>query len=120
MTLGQYKQVLLIRIDIGMGKGKMAVQAAHGALIASEVSRVNRRSWYDSWKRGGQAKIAVKAESADVLLRTMKRAREDGLPVALVEDAGLTQLTPGTATCLAVGPAPVNLIDPITSQMKLL
>jgi PTH2 family peptidyl-tRNA hydrolase len=54
-------------------------------------------------------------------LQEVKRgAIELNLPWSEVSDAGHTQLAPGTTTCISIGPAPENLIDKITGDLKLL
>ena len=54
-------------------------------------------------------------------LQEIKRHAIDlNLPWSEVSDAGHTQLAPGTTTCLSIGPAPENLIDKITGDLKLL
>lgn len=103
-----------------MGKGKIAVQVAHGAVLAAEECRKKRSTWYKAWLDAGQAKIAVRVDSLEDLLRIKGDAEGRGLPVALVIDRGLTQLPPGTATCLAIGPAPSGLVDPLAGSLKLL
>jgi len=79
-----------------------------------------RTSWYQEWKSQGQAKIVLKGSSDAQLHELFKKARSMGLPSSLIQDAGRTQLEPGTVTCLGIGPAPVDLIDKITGQLKLL
>ena len=65
MSSQEFKQVIAVRIDIKMGKGKLAVQVAHAAVEASTIARNRNRAWYDRWRDGGQAKVAVKAGSLE-------------------------------------------------------
>lgn len=118
--MADFKQVIVARTDLGMGKGKLAAQVAHASLAAAEESRRSESEWYDEWRHQGQAKVVVKAGSESELRELLKAAKTMGLPCALIEDAGLTQLEPGTATCLGIGPAPAQSIDRITGQLKLL
>jgi PTH2 family peptidyl-tRNA hydrolase len=116
----ELKQVIVARTDLGMGKGKLAAQVAHASLGAADESMRGNREWYHQWKEQGQAKVVLKAGSESELRDLMKIAKTMGLPCALIQDAGLTQLEPGTATCLGIGPAPVSMIDKVTGQLKLL
>jgi peptidyl-tRNA hydrolase, PTH2 family len=118
--MAELKQVIVARTDLGMGKGKLAAQVAHASLAAVEESMGMNKDWYRHWKEQGQPKVVVKAGSESELRELMKVARTMGLPCALIQDAGLTQLEPGTATCLGIGPAPVSMIDKVTGQLKLL
>ena len=104
-----------------MGKGKVAAQVAHAALDAAETAREKHPRWYDSWREQGQAKVVVKTEGGEEALEGLqKRARSLGLPVSLIQDRGLTQLEPGTTTCLGIGPGPSGEIDKVTGKLKLL
>jgi|SRR5580704_16227510 PTH2 family peptidyl-tRNA hydrolase len=118
--MAEIKQVMVVRTDLEMGKGKIAAQVAHAALESAEESMHMRTSWYQDWKSQGQAKIVLKGTSDAQLHELFKKARSMGLPSSLIQDAGRTQLEPGTVTCLGIGPAPVDLIDKITGQLKLL
>jgi PTH2 family peptidyl-tRNA hydrolase len=116
----ELKQVIVARTDIGMGKGKLAAQVAHASLAAVEESMRGSREWYSAWKDQGQAKVVVKAAGESELMELLKKAKTMGLPAALIQDRGLTQLEPGTVTCLAIGPAPAAMVDKVTGQLKLL
>lgn len=111
---------MVVRSDLKMGKGKVAAQVAHASLAAAEASQGRRRSWYDAWKEEGQAKIVLKVDSELALRDILRMAKSAGLPASIVEDRGLTQLEPGTATCVGIGPAPEAEIDKITGKLKLL
>lgn len=114
------KQVLVFRSDLKMSKGKLAAQAGHAAVSASEKTRKHRKNWWKTWIREGQCKIALKVKNEDHLLNLKKKAEKLNLPSALVTDRGLTELHPGSKTCLAIGPAPPKQIDKITGNLPLL
>ena len=116
----EFKQVILVRTDLKMGKGKTAVQVAHAALGAALKAMEKKEEWFKAWIDEGQAKIALRVSNEKELLEFKEKALEMDLPVELVTDRGLTQLEPGTRTCVAIGPAPSDLIDRLTGKLKLL
>ena len=118
--MAEFKQVIVARTDLGMGKGKLAAQVAHASLGAAEEARRSEKEWYEEWLSEGQPKVVVKATSESELKELLKMAKTMGIPSVLIQDAGLTQLEPGTATCLGLGPAPVPTVDRVTGQLKLL
>lgn len=115
-----FKQVIVVRTDIKMGKGKLAVQVAHAAISALEEAKKKHREWVEIWLNEGQKKVVLRASSLKELLDIYDKAREIDLPVVIIEDRGLTQLEPGTITTVGIGPAPENLLDNITGKLKLL
>jgi PTH2 family peptidyl-tRNA hydrolase len=68
----------------------------------------------------GQCKIVVKVKSEREILELEKQAKALALPCALIIDKGLTEVPPGTITCLGVGPAPSEIIDKLTGKLPLL
>lgn len=114
------KQAIVIRSDLRMGKGKLAAQAAHASLSAADSASGSREEWYDEWKAEGQKKVVLKVGSESELDELFRLARRARLPAALIQDRGLTQLEPGTVTCLGIGPAPDEEVDRITGKLKLL
>jgi len=114
--MGELKQVILIRKDLNMSKGKIAAQAGHACVIAVLSSN---KKLIDSWNKTGMKKIALKVENEEELLKYLKKAEEEGLNFSLVQDAGHTEVAPGTKTCGAIGPAPEGLIDKITGELKM-
>ena len=117
---GDVKQAMVVRTDLEMGKGKIAAQVAHASLAAAEEAMSRRTDWYAKWKSGGQAKIVLKVHSEEQLRALFKKAKSVKLPAFLVEDRGLTQLEPGTVTCLGIGPGPDEIVDNVTGKLKLL
>jgi PTH2 family peptidyl-tRNA hydrolase len=114
------KQAIVVRTDLRMGKGKLAAQVAHASLSAAEATRERRAAWYEGWKEEGQAKIVLRVESEAELDVLLRKARSAGIPAHLVEDRGLTQVEPGTVTCLGIGPGPDTVINEITGKLRLL
>ena len=111
---------MVVRRDLGMGTGKIAAQVAHASVMAVEKTKSYRREWFDSWFEAGQAKVVVKVQGMDELMEVRNRAEVLKLPVVQVQDSGLTQIPPGTTTCIGIGPAPAELVDKVTSGLKLL
>ena len=116
----RYKQVIVMRTDLKMSRGKIAAQAGHAAVSAAEEARKKHSDWYKAWIAEGQCKIAVRAESEQELLELEEKAKKSKLPTALIIDRGLTELPPETITCLGIGPAPSAQIDAITGKLPLL
>jgi len=103
-----------------MGKGKIAVQVGHASVTASEETRKRNPEWWNAWIEEGQRKVVVKVNSEAQLDDLRKQAQALGLVAEIIHDSGLTQVEPGTATCVAVGPAPAELVDKITGNLTLL
>ncbi len=116
----RYKQVIAMRIDLKMSRGKIAVQAGHAAVSAAEEARKKCPDLWKAWMKEGQCKIAVKVESEQTLLELEERAKKSKLPTALIIDRGLTEIPPNTITCLGMGPAQTIQIDTITGKLPLL
>jgi len=111
---GEYKQVIVIRKDLKLSKGKLAAQVAHAAVTAAERSP-DKKKWIDE----GQKKSVLKVKGEKELLTILQEAKDAGLPTALIEDAGRTEIAPGTRTCVGIGPAPEKDVDKITGELKL-
>jgi PTH2 family peptidyl-tRNA hydrolase len=112
--------VVAIRRDLEMGKGKIAVQVGHATITVSEEAKRLHPDWWKQWFSEGQRKVVVKVNSESELRGIMRDAEELGLPTAIIQDSGLTQVEPGTATCVGIGPAPAELVDKITGKLPLL
>lgn len=112
----EYKQCIIIRNDLKLSKGKLAVQVAHAAVSALEYAD---KSIVNKWKKEGQKKIVLKVDTLQDLFDLEEEARKKNLPTALIADKGLTEIPPGTITVLGIGPAPSLEIDKITGHLKL-
>ena len=113
------KQVIVIRTDLEMGKGKIAAQVGHACVLGAQNVRKSHPDWFNEWWTG-QEKIVVKVQSLKELEEVKKHVIELGLPWSEVTDAGHTQIAPGTTTCISIGPAPADLVDKVTGDLKLL
>ena len=116
----KYKQVIVLRTDIGEKKKKKVAQGCHAAIIAYERAQKLTPNIVDRWKNEGQRKIALKIRGEEELLQIYNQATDQWFPASLITDAGLTQLEPGTKTAVGIGPALAKDIDRITGKLKLL
>jgi PTH2 family peptidyl-tRNA hydrolase len=111
------KQVIIVNQSLKLPKGKLAAQAAHaavGAFIeASDEARVK-------WLEEGMPKVVVQAQDESELRHLLDLALQNGIPALLIEDAGRTVVPEGTITCLGLGPAPDEVVDRLTGELKLL
>lgn len=117
---GDHKIVVVVRGELRLTAGKAAVQVAHAAVLLARRAETHDPKEFDVWWSGGQRKIAVQTQSLAELEEVERRARAAGISSVWVEDAGFTEVPPGTRTCLGLGPAPDALLDPITGGLALL
>ena len=116
----ELKQVIVIRTDITMGKGKVVAQGAHASLMSYLETAKKDKSAADAWINSGEKKIVLKIDGEEPLKRLHEAFKYKNIPCALVSDAGLTELPPGTITALGVGPWKGKDIDQLTGAFKLL
>ncbi|KAJ7997111.1 hypothetical protein DPEC_G00225550 [Dallia pectoralis] len=116
---GEFKMIIVVRSDLKMGKGKVAAQCAHAAVSAYKQVQRRNPDLLKQWEYCGQPKVVVKAPDEDCLLELLTHAKDVGLPVSLIQDAGRTQIAPGSRTVLGIGPGPADLIDKVTGHLKL-
>ena len=110
------KQVILIREDLGLSKGKLASQCSHASVEA--VLKSNKKI-IEEWRKFSK-KVVLKVDNENDLIKYKKEAEKVKLVTALIRDAGLTEIPPGTITCLAIGPDKEEKIDKITGKLKTL
>ena len=128
------KQVIVIRKDLKMRRGKEIAQGAHAAMAwltkrclsytstgLSDVAfagRFNEPEW--EWIQGGFRKVTVQVDSDEDLLRVHEAALAAGLVSELIRDSGATEFggVP-TYTACAIGPDYDSKIDPVTGDLKL-
>lgn len=114
------KLVIAVRSDLKLSPGKLAVQVAHASVSCALEAKKSKERWFKDWYREGQKKVVVKVPDLEALLDLMALASRLRITVSLIKDAGLTEIEPGTVTCLGLGPAPVAEIDKITGSLPLL
>jgi len=115
-----FKMVVVVRGELRLTPGKAAVQVAHAAVLLAEEAQKRHPEAYRAWAVAGQKKIALVVPTLSELESLVRQARALGIPWVLVEDAGFTEVPPGTKTCLGLGPAPAAEIDSVTGGLSLL
>jgi len=112
------KQVIIVRKDLKLPKGKLAAQAAHAAVAAAELARKKCPEKWKKWKQEGMAKIVVYVADETELFELKERI-PDKIPKAVITDAGRTVVELGTVTCMGIGPWDEEELDKYTGELKL-
>jgi PTH2 family peptidyl-tRNA hydrolase len=113
----RYKQCLIIRNDVKMSCGKRCAQAAHASIGAyNTADKTLQKAWFSE----GQKKVVLKANDERTLYELKVIAEHAGISSSLIQDAGLTEIPPGTVTALGLGPARTEDLDKITGNLNLL
>ena len=113
------KQVIILRKDLNMRKGKMVAQGAHASMAA--ILKELNNEYVVTWLDNSFTKVCVSVNSEQELLDIYNSSNTFGIPCALIRDNGKTEFNNiPTYTAVAVGPAPSNIIDNITGHLKLL
>jgi PTH2 family peptidyl-tRNA hydrolase len=124
------KQVIVMRKDLNMRKGKMVAQGAHASMKAildwaiydnGIMIDLPSDSPIENWLNGRFTKVCVSVDSEVELDEIYNKAKESGFICAMIVDAGLTEFNGvPTKTCCAIGPEWPEDIDKITGHLKLL
>ncbi len=115
--MSELKQVILVRQDLQLPKGKLAAQCAHASVEAVFHSD---KKLVKEWHENGMAKIVLKVKDEKEMIKYFQMAKDEGLAASLITDAGRTVVAPGTRTCAAIGPDEEEKIDKITGKLSLL
>jgi PTH2 family peptidyl-tRNA hydrolase len=125
----EHKQVIVLRKDLNMRKGKMVAQGAHASMRA--ILNLARREGdqliipldarNEPWLCGRFKKICVSVNSERELLELHKQALDAHIITSLIQDAGLTEFggVP-TYTAVAIGPDLGEKVDQLTGHLALL
>lgn len=113
----EYKQVILVREDLKLDKGKMAAQVAHASVEAA--LKLDKES-VRRWRASGMKKVVLKVRDKKELFSFKQNAKDNKLKTAVITDAGRTSIKPGTVTCLAIGPDEEEKIDKLTGKLKMM
>jgi len=110
------KQVIVVNESLKLPRGKLAAQVAHAAIAAFLAAGKEARRL---WLAEGMPKVILKGQTADELRELEYRARQRGIPAALIADAGRTVVAAGTLTCVGLGPAQEQVLDGLTGELTL-
>lgn len=131
------KQVIVVRKDLRMSKGKMAAQVSHASLGALFMAmgigkfagskegetiqiKVETGSPLDYWLNTSFTKVVLEVSSEEELMMIVHELKnQDFIPYSLIEDEGRTEFDKPTITCLGIGPAYSEVINVLTGHLKL-
>jgi PTH2 family peptidyl-tRNA hydrolase len=123
------KQVILIRKDLNMRRGKEVAQGSHASMAflveqlrgtgnAAGAFAVSLSALERTWIGAGTAKVCLRVNSEAELIEHHERALEAGLTSHLVRDSGRTEFGGvATLTACAIGPDEAARIDEITGDL---
>lgn len=125
----QVKQVIVMRHDLSMRRGKQIAQGSHASmsflckrLQTSGIINIDLMSEVErDWLFGIFTKVCCRVNSEQELMDIFNKAKEAGLEAHLIIDSGKTEFNGvPTPTCVAIGPDHVDKIDVITGNLQLL
>lgn len=119
------KQVIVIRKDLKMRRGKEIAQGSHASMafltrqLDGNNDKVKISDEAREWMENSFTKICLQIEGEKELMEIFQAAKEKKLEVHLVTDAGLTEFNGvPTNTCIAIGPNYSDKIDEVTGHLK--
>jgi PTH2 family peptidyl-tRNA hydrolase len=115
--LENMKQVIVVRGDLELSKGKIAAQACHASLAVWKLTdKVSKAKW----ELGGEKVVVLKCKDLNELMDLKKKAKALRISYAIVKDAGHTEVEPGTITALGLGPDSDMTLDKVTGHLKMI
>jgi len=113
------KQVIIVRTDLGMQRGKIAAQVAHAAIQAMFKTEENFPDYVEAWMEAGMPKVVLKVNDLKEMMSLFQKMKKT-LPCVVISDAGRTQIKAGSKTCFSCGPVVASEVDPFIKDLKLL
>lgn len=116
------KQIIVMRKDLKMRRGKEIAQGSHASLAAVyEIENEDKHSlYYRNWKEHSFAKICLTVNSEEELLKVYNDCKLNAIPTVLITDIGRTEFNGiPTNTCIGIGPFWNCEINKVTSHLKL-
>lgn len=120
------KQVIVIRRDLKMRRGKEIAQGAHAAMaflsnaIDPFTDKVFLTPAEREWLRSSFTKVTCQVNSEQELMDIYFKAKDSGVKARLITDNGTTEFDGvPTRTAIAIGPDYADIIDKITGELKL-
>lgn len=124
------KQIIIIRKDLKMRRGKEIAQGSHaslGALLSIAQHKdgkiiidISKNDAISDWLKNGFTKITLQCDNEKELVEIYNQAKKAGLPCILITDAGRTEFKGVlTKTAIAIGPGDPDEIDKITGNLPL-
>ena len=108
----------LCRVDLQLSTGKLAVQCAHAAVESLQRAKKTHSRMVQRWNESASRKVCLAVEDEAELEHFLQLVQEASLPFAVVQDAGLTEVAPGTVTVLGVGPGPRHTMDSLFRNLQ--
>lgn len=112
-----YKQLIIIRQELKLPKGKAITQGAHAAV---EAAWKCDKEIVSKWRQEGAKKVVLKVQTKQELYEALQTAKDNNMPCSLITDAGKTVIAPGTVTALGIGPVQEDELDKFFDNLKLL
>jgi len=123
------KQVIVVNNELRskLRHGKLAAQVSHASLgavfsesyVQHREKRIPMSPELQYWFDDKFTKVVLRADNEEHLLAIHKQAQEAGLLTALIEDCGNTVFHGPTITCVGIGPATDDQLNPITGDLKM-
>lgn len=121
--MADVKQVIVMRKDLKMRRGKEIAQGAHASMSFIVKKTIENKGFTlqeMEWMKGLFTKVCVRVDSVEELDKVVDAARAAGLQVEVITDSGKTEFAGvPTKTCIAIGPDMPEKIDPITGHLEL-
>ncbi len=120
-----FKMVFVVNCSLNMSSGKIASQAAHAAVSLYIKAKDNPNKYLiffndiDTWEKLGQKKVVLKGNDEKHLLSLEQQANSANLLAISIRDAGMTQIEPGSLTCLGIF-GRKEMVDKVTGKLYLL
>jgi PTH2 family peptidyl-tRNA hydrolase len=117
--VSDYSMALVVNASLGMSAGKVAAQAAHGAVKASLLAQERRPEVLSQWLSQGGRKICLRFTEESEVQALQRRAEKRRIQTVEVRDAGLTEVPTDSLTVVVLGPGSSSKIEQLTSGLRL-